>query len=379
MISHFSLNFLIFAHAEHDSADHTLIEKILFQFWDMACDIGPYLLASFILAGIFHVFVSEKFITKFLGRKHWTSCVKAALLGIPMPLCSCSIIPIAISLREKGTTAGASASFMAASPQSGMESVFATYGFFGAAFTGIRLILAFVSSALIGIIIDLFVSEKHIPQSKATFFKIEKQACGCSTPHMHDHTHTHLPSIKNNGKSKIIHILRYAFITLPRDIAKPLLLGIILASIANALIPDYALGEHLKPGILSMFVVTLFAAPLHVCALTAVPLALALVEAGLSAGTVLAFLAIGPAINFASVLLLVKFLGWRATVIYVVAIILFAWIAGFILDATAFNLHAHSVLTEESHFSPVHIASAIALLGLLFYHIAPKQKKCCCK
>ena len=93
---------------------------ILFSFFNMMCMMAPYLLLGFLIAGILHVFVPQGVFEKYLGQENFKSVLWATLLGIPLPLCSCGVIPTAVSLRRDGASRGATVAFMIATPQTGV-------------------------------------------------------------------------------------------------------------------------------------------------------------------------------------------------------------------------------------------------------------------
>lgn len=123
-----------------------VLSEYVQSFWHLLCEMAPYLLLGFFIAGLLQAFVSRSMFSRHLASSDWRSVVKAALLGIPLPLCSCGVIPTTAALRREGASKGAATSFLIATPQTGVDSIMATYSVMGPAFAIIRPIAALVTS-----------------------------------------------------------------------------------------------------------------------------------------------------------------------------------------------------------------------------------------
>jgi hypothetical protein len=301
-----------------------LFQKYLAETWAMTSQLAPWLLVGFALAGFISLALRRSLVTRVLGKPGIGSIVKATLVGVPMPLCSCGVIPVAAAIREKGAGKGATAAFLASTPETGIDSAVATWGMLGPVMMVVRIVMAFVTGITAGLLVQ-FVT-RH-----------EKEA----TPaHEEGHNHAAEP------RQSIADALRYAFTTMPRDMAPSLFTGILLAGAVAAFIPaDFfaRIGVH---GILAYVVVTLFAVPLYVCSTGSIPLALAMMQAGFTPGGALVFLISGPATNAATIATMRRYLGTRAIVAYLAAIIGTAWIAGALIDA---GLGKESILAQMPH------------------------------
>ena len=122
-----------------------VIINILYNFWNLSIEMAPFLLLGFLLAGLLSLFISKELIKKHLSNKSKYAVIKSVILGIPLPVCSCGVIPLAASIREKGASKGSTASFVTSTPQTGIDSIIITYDMIGMTFALIRVFVAFIS------------------------------------------------------------------------------------------------------------------------------------------------------------------------------------------------------------------------------------------
>lgn len=318
-----------------------LLQNYLSETWLLIAEMGPYLLLGFLVAGALHRWISEAWIESKLGKPGLKSIVLASLVGVPMPLCSCGVIPVTASLRDKGASKGAAASFLTSTPQTGVDSILATWGMLGPVFAIYRVIVAFVSGIAVGTLVDRFGAQEISPASPK------------SNPH--------------EKKPTWAESLRYGMLTMPADIAASLTIGFLLAGIISALAPDNLLA-NLPGGVYSSILLTTFiAVPFYICSTGSIPLALALIASGLPVSAALVLLIAGPATNIATIATMRKTLGGRETAIYVGSVILTSWVAALIfhqfLNTGVFaGQHLHEMETGLWK----HI-SGIALMGILAF------------
>ncbi len=312
--------------------------------------MAPYLLFGFLGAGILSQFISRSFIQKHLGQNASNSELKAALFGVPMPICSCGVLPLAASLRRQGASASSTASFLASTPQTGIDSLLVTYALLGWIFALVRAIVAFISGILCGWSMRL----------------IEK-------PHFN--TTNINQSIENSDKQKrLISVLTYGFITLPRDIARPLLLGLFLSGVLTVFLPEAPFSNHLTHPDLSMLIMIVIGLPLYICSSASVPLAYAFIQFGVPAGAALVFLIMGPATNIATLTTLHKLIGARATTLFFIVLTTTALLAG-----SCMNYYSPQLGLQSAHCdldvtnNTYEVLVAILLLGLLLNGIRSKK------
>lgn len=355
--------------------------------WDLVAEMAPYLLFGFAVAGLLHILIRKEFVERWLGKPGLGSVIKASVLGVPMPLCSCSVIPVAASLRKSGATRGATASFLSSTPQTGVDSIFATYALLGGLFTAVRVLVAFVCGIVTGYLIELFCKDEPADKAEATidlgasFTPIEKPLAAATISNVAAPTASCCASTQ--PKRTPAEALRYGFITLPADLAKALIFGLLLAGLITTLLPDELLSGNLSHGPLAFLLATAISLPLYVCATASIPMAYALMAAGLSPGAALVFLIAGPATNTATIVTVWKMLGRKATAIYLTSLLLIAWLAGWLFNAALSQEQSTETMHQHAMFHPNlwQHASGALLIGLLIFSIwktrQPKTKSCC--
>lgn len=308
---------------------------------------------GFLIAGILSVIISPSNIQKHLSGTGILPIVKASVFGIPLPLCSCGVIPVATSLYRKGANRSATTSFLVSTPQTGIDSIILSYAFFGPIFMMIRPISALIAGLLSGLLTEII------------------------NPGVNDNNTScdnHKSKAENNILYKIFH---YAFITLPQDIAKPLIMGMCIAGLISIFIPnDFFMGKF-ESNIFEMISILIISIPLYVCATASIPIAAALMLKGVSAGAVFVFLMAGPATNMATITTIWSTLGKKSAMIYLFSVSIIAIFTGFIMN-TFFTINLDNITHYHEHMNPVigYTTSFIFVLILInsitkFY---PKQK-----
>ena len=283
--------------------------KIIFtQIWNLLLEMAPYLLFGFLIAGILSEIISKPFIKKHLGSKASYPELKAALFGIPMPICSCGVLPLATGLRRQGASASATTSFITSTPQTGIDSLLITYALLGWVFALFRAAVAFISGIICGLSIKLVNTPSYD-------IDLEK------------------PLIEKKSKrNKILSAFKYGFITIPKDISKPLLIGIILAAILTLFLPETIFSKYLNDPLKSMFLMIIIGLPLYVCSSASVPLAYAFIESGVPFGSALIFLIMGPATNIATFTTMFKLIGVKGSILFIFTLSITALISGLIMN-----------------------------------------------
>ena len=325
------------------------------DFVGIFADMSPYLLFGFFMAGLLSVLISKDMVERHLGGKGILPVVKASLFGVPLPLCSCSVIPVSMSLNKHGASKGATISFLLSTPQTGIDSIFVTLSLLGPVFAIVRPVAAFLTGVIGGTAVDIF--GPYLKTGPA-----EKTEC------------TDACCDKKSKDSKIVRGLRHGFITLPRDIGRAMLIGLLIAAAISAVVPEDFFATFLGPGILTMVIMMLLGIPVYVCATASVPLAAVLIAKGVSPGAALVFLMTGPATNAASLVTIWKTLGARTAVIYLLTVAGCALASGILLDYIAAGTD-FQVVTKPGQMLPdiIRYLSAAVLLGLLIYGIISKR------
>lgn len=320
-------------------------------FFSMFNEMAPYLLLGFFFAGILHVFIPQSIFSKYLAKDNFFSVFVAALFGVPLPLCSCGVIPAAMALRKEGASKSSVISFLIATPQTGVDSIMATYSLLGLPFAVIRPIAAFITAILGGLISNIFIrKEQYIKEVSSVV------SCNLET--------------KTSG-SKIMAALKYGFVDIIRDIWKRLVAGLLIAALITYFVPESFFSLFAGNTVLSILFVLALAIPMYVCATASIPIAIALMLKGFSPGTALVLLMAGPATNIVSILMISKILGKRSLALYLGSIIFgavsFAMIIDYVLPAQWFNvsLMNEMVNCHNSSFPWFKILSGFVLFGLI--------------
>lgn len=293
------------------------------QFIHLVGDMSPFLLLGFLLAGLMHAFIPGTFYSKYLSRKGFRSVFNAALLGIPLPLCSCGVIPTAMSLRKEGASKGSVVSFLIATPQTGIDSLLATYGLMGLPFTIIRPIVALITALFGGMLVKEDDTEMTEEEKKEG-----ASSCCCHGETKHEHT---------TFTQKIGIAINYGFVEMMQDIGKWLVVGLAVAALITIAIPTEWFAAFQGNTLASMLLVLCIAIPMYVCATGSIPIAVALMLKGLTPGAALVLLMAGPACNMASILVVRKVLGTRTLIAYIISIIIGAVLSGIAIDYMQFN------------------------------------------
>lgn len=325
-----------------------LIKEIIQAIWQMFLDMSPYLLLGFAFAGILHVLIPKSVVTKQIGKKDIWSTIKATLLGVPLPLCSCGVIPTGVSFYKNGASKGATNAFLISTPQTGVDSILITSSLMNWPWAIARPIIALITGIVGGVLTD------KIDADPTGEIAIEE----CSTCEIKEKKHW------------LIEIIDYAFFEFLPDISRQLVLGIFIAVAITVFIPPTVFTDYLTNPFLNMLLLLIASIPLYVCATGSVPIATSLLVLGVSPGAVLMFLMAGPATNAATISVLWKSLGKRSTMAYLISIIGGALFFGLLMDyalpsewfvigsSSATHLH-------NEHTSWVAITSAIILIALI--------------
>ena len=289
------------------------MREYLLSLLNVVCEMAPYLLLGFLIAGILHVFVPQNFYRKYLSRENKWAVLWAALLGVPLPLCSCGVIPTAIGLRNEKASKGAVASFLIATPQTGIDSILATFSLLGLGFAIIRPVAALITGVCGGLLVNRLVREDDAVVTTAASCRVE-------------------------SGNRIWRVLRYAYFEMMQNIGGRLVIGLLVAALIQVAVPDEFFLNFGSQPLLQMLVILIIAVPMYICSTGSIPVAAALMMKGLSPGAALVMLMAGPAVNLASILVVRKSLGSRFTWIYLLVIVGFSILFGLLVNAIGINV-----------------------------------------
>ena len=327
-----------------------------------------YILVGFAIAGLLHVLLPSDAIAKHLGGNDLRSILAAALLGAPLPLCSCGVVPTAAGLRRDGASKPATLSFLISTPETGVDSIALTYGLLGPFMAVVRPIAAVVTAVAAGIAaLVLGVDDRPAESDEAGIQSLDAGCTDdvCETQHMDGE------GSEDESGSKLSRAFRYAFQVLLDDLAFWIVFGFVLTALIASLLPDefFSLTLGWNSGIVPMLLMVGAGIPLYLCASASTPIAAALIAKGLSPGAALVFLLAGPATNAATMTVVAKMLGKKHLQIYLASIIIVSLGAGLLVDAWAAPEFAENFLdktrSDSFWFSTLKTLAAVVLAILL--------------
>lgn len=311
----------------------SLIDSLLYMLGEMA----PYILLGFFIAGIMHAFVPQRTMSRHLASPGMKSVVKAAAIGVPLPLCSCGVLPAAIAMRRGGASKAASTSFLIATPQTGADSIAATWSLLGPTLAIIRPVAALLTALGGG-----WMMGRYERREQAT----NSASCAIAQP-TEDNRH-------KSFAAKFGEALRYGFVDLVESIGPWLVAGLVIAALITVYVPADFFAFFNDYRIVAMFAVLIVAIPMYVCATGSIPIAMSLMMKGLSPGTALVLLMAGPAANFASFTLISREMGRRSAAIYLASVAVGAILFGLFIDYILipqglFHLAEHNAVCAHHH------------------------------
>ena len=338
----------------------TLFFEALF---DLSNEMAIYILFGLLFAGVMHELIPETLVTKHLGKENIWSVIKSTVFGIPLPVCSCGVIPLATSIKKSGASKGATLSFLISTPITGVDSIMATYGIFGWIFTLYRAITSMIIAMVAGILTNIFDKEEPKPKIAFSLTPTEEEGSCCSTGSS---------CCASSAKKEpfVVRVFSYAFGTLLKDIAKPLLWGLLLGALITIAIPSNLSEILVEYAWLSYLIVIIIAVPMYVCATASLPIAAGLMLSGVSAGAAFVFLSAGPATNTVTIGVVKKMLGTRTLYIYLGSIIVGSIVFGLALDYlfSVSNINPMSLVHMGEEASIFAIISSVLLWGLMIYY-----------
>ncbi|WP_457746840.1 SO_0444 family Cu/Zn efflux transporter [Sulfurimonas sp.] len=335
--------------------------------------MAPYILFGLVFAGVLHELVPQSIVKNHLGKNSLYSVIKATLFGIPLPVCSCGVIPLAAGIKKSGASNGSTLAFLISTPITGVDSILATYGVFGWIFTLYRVVTSMIISIIAGVLTNIYTQKEE----KIVVDKPEScsEASCCSS------------SCESEKRSfRMSAALVYAFSTLLKDIASPLFIGLLLGALITVAIPNNLSEILLQYNWLSYIIVIIIAVPMYVCATASLPIAAGLMLAGVSPGAAFVFLSAGPATNTVTIGVVKKMLGERTLYVYLGTIVVGSIVFGLGLDYIFKDVDVRELVHVDENFGIFTLLSSLILWAfVLYYMIKPyffKENECedgsCC-
>ncbi len=382
--------------------------EFLSNLWDLFVDMSFYIVIGLLFTGILHAFVDKDTVLKQVGKKNTASVVKASVVGVPLPLCSCGVVPTALYLGKSGASKGAVVSFLTSTPQTGVDSIIATYGLMGPLFAVYRAVAAFISGIFAGIMTNIFSGKDDIDYSTAKTScgcggeETQSSCCGhteevvtsCSCEHAEDittscgcsHEVSNTSCCGNSGVGdttektpflkKLATVFTYAFGEFLDEIALHFVIGLLVAALISTLIPEAWLATFTNP-LMSMILMLVIGIPMYICSTASIPIALSLMIKGVSPGAAFVFLFAGPVTNIASLTILLKSLGKKVLAIYLASVAFCAIVFGLIFDyiIELFNYTGITKIIEDAHAHemPLYMTVVAVVFAVLIIRSLAKQ------
>lgn len=331
----------------------TYIQHFLNETYYFYNEMAIYLVFGFLVAGILHVFFPDSMVRRHLGKPGAMSMIKSTLFGIPLPLCSCGVIPVATSLRRSGATKGATVSFLISTPQIGADSFLLTYSLLGWVFAVFRVITSILTAIFAGLTLHIFDREQEVPEKDGVELK-ERQTAA----------------------DRLRSLPTYVEYELFGSIANTLVAGILIAGLIGTLIPANFFEEYFNYPFLSMLIMLAVGIPMYVCAAASTPIAASLVLKGLNPGAALVFLLTGPATNAVNFSTVSSILGKKAMGLYLASISIVALAVGYLFNLLAAKVGLAAIVTHHQHelLAPWLKTLGVIVLSAMFasYYIKTK-------
>ncbi len=331
--------------------------------WSLFVDMSFYIVIGLLFTGFLHAFVKKDLVLKHIGKKSTASVVKASVLGVPLPLCSCGVVPTAIYLGKSGGSKGAVVSFLTSTPQTGVDSIIATYGMMGPLFAVYRAFAAFISGIVSGIATNIFCrnDKEEIIQTKSSCgCSCEGEGSSCSSSKEEDENITFIAKLKK--------VFSYGFGEFLDEIAMHFVIGLLIAALISTIIPEQWLANFTNP-IISMLIMLIIGIPMYICSTASIPIALSLIMKGLSPGAAFVFLFAGPVTNIASLTILSKSLGKKILLIYLtsaaVCSIIFGLLLDYIITASGYTGLSDIVASSHEDGHPLYMTVVAIAFGVL--------------
>ena len=334
--------------------------EVMSRTWMVLGEMSPWVLGGFAIAGALSLWLNARVVKEHFGRGRSSAIWKAVLLGIPLPVCSCGVIPLGASLRKHGAGRGPTAAFLMSTPQTGVDSIAVTFGMMGGVFALFRPLAALVSGVVCGFAVDWMDGDE--PSSSFQEPEIEPE------------TMPWWRRMMTNG-----------FIVLPRSVGGALIVGALVSATVMTLVPENYIAEKISSPFLQMILTLLFGIPVYICSTAAVPFALGLLAAGLAPGAAMAFLIGGPGVSASTLLAVWRLMGLRTMLVYASVLIVcalgFGWGIQVLLPLgwmpagfQAIDPHVHC---EASIPWNVHAQAALLLTIVVWAKWGPRKKPMC--
>ncbi len=351
---------------------------IITECWKLFAASAPFVIFGLFVAGIIRAFLSPGFISRHLGENSIVSVMKSAFMGVPLPVCSCGVIPVAMGLRKQGAGRGATTAFLISTPETGVDSIAITYALLDPVMTVLRPLAALVSAVSAGAAVMLLPEKPAAPETAQLNGCCGQDQCGCA-----QNPAEACESIQQAGQSgpyaRIREGLTFSFRDLLADMGVLLLIGFVIAGTISYCIPDGFIERNLGAGIKPMLIMLAAGMPVYVCATASTPIVAALALKGLSPGAALVFLLAGPATNAATITVVARLMGKSVAAVYVGVIAVMSLCLGicvnYLYGLFALDITNWVSVQHDSGAGVLSVCAAVLLLGLIAYAWVGNRRK----
>ncbi len=322
----------------------------LLALWTITLELSPPLIGGLLFAGLIHLIIPAGFIHRTLSKRGFGSVFKSVMVGVPMPLCSCGVVPTALGLRKEGASNGATTAFLISTPQTGIDSILVSANFLGWPFAIFKVFSAFVTGMIGGLMADYADKPSKIAEQHNDSFE--------ATPR----------TLKE--------FWHYTVVDLYGAIDKWIYIGVLLAALITALTPDnYFSDLSLAQGISGMFLMLAISIPLYVCATGSVPIAASLVMAGMPLGTAMVFLMAGPATNVATIGAIYRTLGFKLLMVYLGTLITMSIIFALLFEALFADQVMVAIHQHSNNLLGIISTAVLGVVTFWLYYFRHQQKQ----
>ncbi len=341
-------------------------------FIDVFLDMSLYMLIGMVLTGVLSVVMKKQTVAKHLGHGSRFAGFKAAALGVPLPLCSCGVLPTTVYLSQSGASTSAVMAFLISTPQTGVDSIIATFGMMGLVFAVYRPVAAFISGVAGGAIIQKLTGNRKFEDVSENSGNEESCGCGCGCACSGEPIKQ-----KETLRDKLTKMTDYAFVEFVDDISVHFLIGVLIAAVITVVIPlGFFKSLNISSGILAMLIMLVIGLPMYICSTSSIPIALVLLAKGISPGAAFVFLFAGPATNAASLSVLSKTLGKKTVAVYLAVTAISAVGFGLLLDGIinwwSLPMPEYAVQTAANSGNVIKIVSGVIFGALIVRSIGSK-------
>lgn len=355
---------------------------------DVFLEMSAWLLFGFFIAGLISVWLNPARLKPWLAERSVKSVVVASLVGAPLPLCSCSVLPVAISLRRAGASRGATSAFLISTPETGVDSVAMSAGLLDPFLTIVRPIGAIFSAIFTGLLVNATEDPNEVDPGQVG----AESTCQVHGDHTHGHSHD-APDVDSvdsapEDRPTFRSAMRFAFVDMMDDLAGAIVFGLAISAGIYALLPPEVFELPIFSGAWGYLVMLLVGIPIYVCASASTPIAAAMIVKGLSPGAAVVFLMASPATNTSALFVILRELGKRTLIAYLAGLAICTLLVGYAVDAGYRILEITPVMgigegdIGHEHTNPFSIAAAVVLAVLLARSLwrttrASGEDECC--